>query len=268
MYEMVAQKKKSCIYTKNVIPIIVDFWFEDEEDLVGFYDTYKHCPLVLITSAEVYDFLKSKNCPLNIGHWALSLPDSQILNENYTKKTWDLVLLGRTNPYFVRMLETYCTKYPEFEYVLGNADINNRNFVTNKGRDAGHAIGREAYLEMVRSTKIAFYSTPGIDEAKTCTNFFNQVTPRFLELLAGGAFVMAHYPQNADTEYYEMDTMCNDVDSYEEFEKQLNEYRLRTDLPIEKNKAYLSKHYTSARISDLIKILNENNISVVEKNNK
>lgn len=253
---------KMCRFTKNTIPVIIDFWLE-ENQLKLFYENFKHCPLVLVTSAEVYHFLLNHNCPLNIEHWPLSLPDSQRLSSDAIfDKKWDLTLLGRTNPYFLEMLERYCKKYPDFEYVLGNNNIDNRYFYTNKGKKVGHAIGREAYLEMLRATKISFYTTPGLDLAKKETNFFNQVTPRFLELIAGGCLVMAHYTKNADTDYYEIDSLCKDIDSYEEFEKQLNMLREIKQVPIEKYVEYLNKHYTSERISLLVEILERNKIRI------
>ena len=59
---------------KSTIPVIIDFWLNDSE-LPSFYEAYKDCPLVLITSAEVVEYLKTKNCPLKIEHWPLSIPD-------------------------------------------------------------------------------------------------------------------------------------------------------------------------------------------------
>lgn len=260
LFVMGAKTQKSCRLTKNTIPVIIDFWLA-ENQLKSFYDNFKHCPLVLITSAEVYQFLLGHNCPLKIAHWPLSLPDYHKLSPDAVfDKKWDLALLGRTNPYFLNFLERYCEKYPDFEYVVGTNNIDNRFFYTNKGKKVGHAIGRDAYLEMLRATKISFYTTPGLDLAKTETNFFNQVTPRFLELIAGGCLVMAHFPKNADTDYYEIDKLCKDIDSYEEFEKQLNTFIVIKEVPIEKYTEYLNKHYTSKRINLLLEILECNQI--------
>jgi hypothetical protein len=262
LFVMTARVEKSCRLTKNTIAIIIDFWLK-ESDLKLFYENYKHCPLVLITSAEVYEFLRFHNCPLNIEHWPLSLPDSQKLDPDiiYDKK-WDLSLLGRTNPYFLNMLEKYCLKHPDFEYVRGSNDIDNRYFYTNKGLKVGHAIGREAYLEMLRATKISFYTTPGLDLAKKETDFFNQVTPRFLELIAAGCLVMAHYPKNADTDFYEIDKLCKDIASYEVFENQLDCLRSIKEVPVENYLNYLNKHYTSKRLGLFEDILKKNEIKI------
>ena len=262
LFVMKANTQKSCRLTKNTIPVIIDFWLA-ENQLKSFYENFKHCPLVLITSAEVYQFLLDQKCPLNIAHWPLSLPDYHKLSPDAVfDKKWDLALLGRTNPYFLNFLERYCEKHPDFEYVLGTNNIDNRFFYTNKGKKVGHAIGRDAYLDILRATKISFYTTPGLDLAKTETNFFNQVTPRFLELISGGCLVMAHYPKNADTDYYEMDSFCKDIDSYEEFEKQLDILRDIKVIPIKKYSEYLSKHITSQRINLFLKLLEQNLIKI------
>ena len=262
LFVMDARTLKSCRLTKNTVPVIIDFWLA-ENQLNLFYENFKYCPVVLISSAEVYQFLLCHNCPLNIAHWPLSLPDYHKLSPDAVfDKKWDLALLGRANPYFLNFLERYCEKHPDFEYVLGTNNIDNRFFYTNKGKKVGHAIGRDAYLEMLRATKISFYTTPGLDLAKKETNFFNQVTPRFLELISGGCLVMAHYPKNADTEYYEMDSLCKDIDSYEDFEKELNQLLYIKEIPFKKYSEYLNKHITSARLNLLVKLLEQNQIKI------
>lgn len=259
IFIMGAGTQKKCRLNKNSIPIIIDFWL-NKNQLDLFYANFQFCPLVLITSAEVYNFLVENKCPLNIAHWPLSLPDNLKITES-TKfnKKWDLVLIGRTNPFFLELLRIYSEKHPEFEYVLGSNDIDNRFFYTNKGANAGHAIGRDAYLRMLRSARIAFYTTPGLDLAKKETSFFNQVTPRLLELISGGCNVIAHYPVNADTIYYELDTFLKNVDNYSEFEKQMNLFRI-TNPPMKNYSEYLNKHYTSRRVELLKEILIKNDI--------
>jgi hypothetical protein len=262
LFVMTASTSKNCRLTKNTIPVIIDFWLRDSE-LYLFYENYKHCPLILITSLEVFYYLKEHNCPLNIEHWPLSLPDNLRLSpDDLFDKEWDLAILGRANPYFSRMLKRYSDEHPDFEYILGSDNIDRRFFFTNKGNCVGNAVGRQAYLEMLRRTKISLYTTPGLDEAKFETDYFNQVTPRFLEMIASGCLVLAHYPKNADTDYYEMEKLCKDINSYEEFETLLDAYRDLDKVPIVKYSEYLSVHYTSQRIGLLLDILMKNNIKV------
>ncbi len=253
-FVMMAVPKGACLLDKNTIPVIIDFWLK-EEDLPAFYKAYKHCPLVLLTNAEVYEFLKKNNCPLKIEHWPLSFPDQYKLDktENYIKE-YEFCIFGRPNPFFIRMLDKYCEKNPDFIYIMNNGDINHRMYITNKGAFVAEDTGRQSYLEMIRKTKITCYTTPGLDEAKVETSRFNQVTPRLFEMLCGGCHVIGHYPDSADTQYYQLKNIVPNVDNYERFESVLNDMR-KTSVNIDKIKEFMSKHYTSTRVSMLRTIL-------------
>jgi hypothetical protein len=142
------------------------------------------------------------------------------------------------------MLDKYCVEYPELVYVRNENVGNEKKYITNKGNILCDA-SRENYFMMIKKAKVTFYSTPGIDESKIGANNYNQVTPRFLELLSGGCYILAHYPANSDTEFYEMDTICDNIHSYEQFKERMNYYRSTPDSPIKRNAQYLKRHYTS-----------------------
>lgn len=257
MFVMETGKAKMCRLNKNTVPVLIDFWLQTD-DLHAFYKAYKYCPLVLVTSAEVYHFLKQNRCPLNIKHWPLSLPDDEAKLKTSTLeiKKWDLVLIGRSDPYFINFLKRYCEEDTNFIYVDGNDNMNNRSFYTNKGDKVGEAKNRDQYFEMINSARIAFYSTPGVDASKLNNSKFNQVTPRFLELLAGGCYVFSNYKENEDTEYYEFDKMSKKINSYEDFRIALNACRNnKISVDLRKIHNYLKKHNTSSRVKLLKEIL-------------
>ena len=89
-------------------------------------------------------------------------------------------------------------------------------------------------------------------------NGWNQVTPHFLEEVAGMCHIIARYPENADTQWYEMDQICKCVGSYEEFAQLVDRYR-NESVDYEKYTRYLKKHYTTQRAALLKEILRENN---------
>lgn len=254
---MTASTKTLCILDKNTIPIIIDFWLT-ENDLPKFYKAYKHCPLILITSAEVFSFLKKHNCPLPIEHWPLSLSDN--IEVKSDKKIYDFCFIGRKDPFFTEMVERYADKHPDFEYVLNNDDIENREYQTNKGAFIGKDTGRDSYFDIIRKSKICVYSTPGIDKAKDVIGRFNQVTPRVLEILSGGCYVLGHYPNNPDTEYYDLKSIIPQIQSYNDFEYYMNLYRSLPPRDIMECYNYINKHRTSSRIDLLKKILDRHNI--------
>lgn len=260
-FVMQAKENKLCILDGNTIPVIIDFWLE-EKDLSAFYSAYKHCPLVLVTSAEVVEFLKENKCPLPIEHWPLSYPDIYKMDIDAVKdKVYEFCIFGRPNPFFIRLLDEYCEKHSDFTYIHSVGTEKNRVFVDHIGKVVAVDTGRQSYLDMIRKTKISCYTTPGIDESKKITGRFNQVTPRVFEMLTNGCSVIGHYPNNADTRYYELSSLIPNVDNYEEFEKVLDSLRVKP-LDFEKIAAYMEKHYTSTRATMLIDILKKHSIGI------
>lgn len=258
-FVMQAETKKLCILDRNTIPVIIDFWLE-EKDLQEFYEAYKYCPLVLVTSAEVFEFLKSNNCPLTIEHWPLSYPDIYKMDIDKVKnKKYDFCIFGRPNPFFVRLLDEYCEKHSDFTYIHSTGTENNRAFVDHNGNVVLKDTGRQSYLDMISKTKISCYTTPGIDESKKITGRFNQVTPRLFEMLTNGCSVIGHYPDNADTRFYELKSLIPNVDNYDEFEQALDALRTKP-LDFSQIASYMNKHYTSTRGTMLTEILKRHSI--------
>lgn len=260
-FVMQANRNMQCFLDCNTIPVIIDFWLE-EKDLQDFYIAYKHCPVILVTSAEVMDFLNDNKCPLPIEHWPLSYPDIYKMNMGVMNdKKYDFCILGRPNPFFIRLLNEYCEKHNDFTYIHSEGTEKKRSFVDHNGNIIAVDTGRQSYLAMIRKTKISCYTTPGIDESKKITERFNQVTPRLFEMLANGCSVIGHYPDNADTRYYELSSIIPNVNNYDEFESALDSLRAH---PFDYSKiaAYMEQHYTSTRVTLLKNILKKYSIDI------
>ena len=261
-FVMQARTNKQCILDCNTIPVIIDFWLE-EHDLPSFYEAYKHCPLVLVTNAEVVEFLKSSDCPLQIEHWPLSYPDIYRMDKNTRKtKEYEFCIFGRPNPFFIRLLNEYCEKHPDFTYIHSTGTEKNRSFIDHRGNVVRVDTGRQSYLDMIGKTKISCYTTPGIDESKKITNRFNQVTPRLFEMLTNECVVIGHYPDNADTCYFELRSIIPNVNDYEQFERELDSLRVK-QFDFDQIAAYMNKHYTSTRAEMLVNILKKHSISIL-----
>lgn len=257
---MKASTQKTCFVNSHTIPVIIDFWLE-EQDLQYFYKAYQCCPLILVTNREVYDFLKKSNCPLNIEHWPLSFPDQYALTDNTNVKQYEFCIFGRPNPFFIKLLDEYALKHNDFEYILNNGDINNRVYISNKGNIVAKDNGRQSYLDMIKKTKISCYTTPGIDESKTETKSYNQVTPRLFEMLCNGCMVIGRYPNTADTIWYNLKSVVPNVSNYIEFEEVLDRMRA-SSFNVKEVQQFMNNHYTSSRARSLRHILNKHNISI------
>lgn len=236
---------------KNIIPCMIDFFCKGKDELQLFYGRYDKNPLVLISSREAYDYLVSVNCPLNIKHLALSISDKYRVTSN-TKfaKEYDVVMLGRQNKVLMEFLEQYKEKHPDLTYVYGIKNGHKFSYRDSKGNDIGSLDSREEYMAMMRKSRVGLYATPGMDGGREHTNGFNQVTPRFLEYLVSGCHVIARYPQNSDTDFYEMDKLSVNADTYEQFEEAMNKAR-QQDVNMGLYSSYLEKHYTSERVRTL-----------------
>lgn len=255
---MGAHPQQFCILDRNTIPVIIDFWLP-EHVLESFYNSYKRCPLVLVTSAEAFEYLKQHNCPFPVEHWPLSLPDT--FEVGYTQKIYDFCLIGRTNPFFVRMIERYAEENSDFTYVVNHGETDNREFYSNKGDFIAKDTGRSSYIDIIRKSKITVYTTPGMDEAKKETSDFNQVTPRVMEMIAGGCYVISRYPDNPDTRYYDLDRVTCKVESYDEFKAAMDRYRAAPPRNTDECNAYIAKHNTTSRVRMLKDILAKHDIT-------
>ena len=253
-FELSAKLQQSFENRKNFIPVIIDF-FHSENKLERFEQAHSKNPLVLISSKEVYDYLKDKLKRTKIVHWGLSLPDKYKIDGNEKfEKIYDFVLFGRQNKILLDYLKEYEKKYPNIIYVYESNE--KFHYVNNLGEYVGYYKGREEYIQLMRTSKMALYSTPGMDNSRQDANGFNQVTPRFLGYIACGCQLVLRYPHNADTEYYHLGDFCPCINTFSEFERIVNTYR-DTNPNMKFYAKYLSQHYTSVRVKELKKILSE-----------
>lgn len=239
--------------SSNIIPCIIDFW-ETADEVKVINKIYSRNPLVLISSKEAFEFLRQHVCSVNIVHWGLSLPDKYAINENtkFSKK-YDVAIMGRQDNLLDSFLQRYIKEHPDMVYAIKKRENGHFNYYTNKGDFIGCADSRDGYFKIMQGAKCGLYATPGITD-KDGSNGFNQVTPRFFELLSSGCHIIARYPKNPDTDYYELSKFCQSINDYESFAKRLDFCRYN-DVDMSAYSRFLSKHYTSVRAKHLEQII-------------
>lgn len=247
--------------SRDIIPVIIDF-FLPEDQLARFEKNFSKNPLVLISSKEVYDYLKKCGTKLPIAHWALSLSDKyKITQETHYDKMYDLVIMGRQNSVLLNFLKKYVSKNPSFSYVYCK-DIKREDghrdffYYTSTGKSLGTKNNRQEYIDLMRQARCSLYSTPNIDTDGTRAHGFNQVTPKFLEYISSGCHILARYPKNSDTDYFELDKFSPSIETYEQFEERMDYCRTH-DVDMKFYSDYLEKHYTSTRAKELQDILKQ-----------
>lgn len=239
---------------KSCIPIFIDCII-DENKLEDFYLSYSRCPMLLISDKNIYDLLIKKKYPCKIYHFPLSLPDKYKLNTqiNYNK-TYDAIMIGRKNSVFMEWINRYSLNNSDFIYLYQTkGEDGELYYIDNKGNIIGNFHTREQYIDLIRKTKISFYSTPGIDNGKK----IDPVTPRLFELMSAQCNLIVRYSDNADTIFFELGKIFKSINNYEDFEKQMNIFLTSKDYPKSVYEEFLSKNYTSKRAELLINIINE-----------
>ena len=226
---------------KTLVPWIID-WFVNPKYLWLYEWMYRKHRLVLVSSMEVYAYLKRQSSNMNVEHLGLSLSDRyKITKYDRFEKMYDVVLLGRQNETMMEYLNRYKEQHPNLSvYKPARKDVDTR----------------EGYMREMRKGRIGIYAAPGFDADAKRTHGFSQVTPRFLEYVASGCHIIARYMDNEDSKYYELEKFSPSVENYGIFEK-LMDKALSTQVDMEFYADYLEKHYTSTRCAKLKKILNE-----------
>ncbi len=256
VFELGVNTDPSAIISQESVPMIIDFW--KHTDLDTFYNVYKNCKLVLISSLEVINYLKYNQCPLNIQHLPLSLPDRYAINALTTyEKRYDILFAGRPNTVLLNYMQEFAEKFPEIEYLRQENIGDELYYVSNKRGIVGKFHSRKEYIELLRASRISFYSTPGIDGGEKRTGGFNPVTPRFLELLSAQCLLLGRYSENEETAFYELDKVCPHIETYIQFENALLAYLMHPLVPLPKYTSILQKHYTSCRVKQLAVILEQ-----------
>lgn len=252
-FSMLPMQFDSFSNSKKSIPIIIDFWTKNVKQ---FDKYYKRCPLVLISSKEVYQFLKENNSKVNIKHFPLSLPSKYQYNSSDHSRNIDVIVIGRKNEILWQFLLKYETENKELEYVYSSLVEGRLKYKSNKRGVLGDVHDRENYIQLVNDSKVALYGTPGIDGGEERTKGFNPVTPKYLELLAAGCQVIARYPKNEETDFYDMNTHGTSIENYGEFKMEMDNILKRgANMPNINLNEYLNKHNTATRIELLNSIL-------------
>lgn len=227
----------------NINTNIIDF-YPTKDVLNKFYHNYNKVKNLYVSSREVYDYLIENQPEREVKHLPLTLPDKyRISKDTRFEKKYDLVMVGRQSPTLLGYLRTYNKSHQLFYVYRGEIKDNNFPYYTNDGKFVGYANTRDEYFNLLRQSRVALYSTPGIDDGKN-TNGFHQVTPRFLEQIACGCNVISQYIDNSDTDFFELGKMSSRVKDYSDFEKAMDKALIQP-ADMEMYDKYLKKHYTS-----------------------
>ena len=246
--------------SKHIVPCIIDF-LEQDNQLQDFYRKHSKNKIVFVSSPFDFQYLKEKKCPIEVALFPYSLSDKYTLNTNKIEKKYDIVLTGRQDPLLYSFFVEFIKKHPDVTYVKRGCNLDNdvnktKAYYLNGKELIGTIETRDEFMKLQAQGKVTLYGLQGYDEF---TKGFFHITPHFLEILACGCHVIAHYPSGSngiDAQFYEVDKFSPSVETYDEFES-LMCHAINSEIDCNLYSSYLQKHYTSVRARELKKILNE-----------
>lgn len=239
---------------RNIVPCIIDFYIRSPWKVKLWYYSYWKNPAICVSSKEVYEYLTKEMHLKKIYHLPLSLSDKyRISKETVFEKKYDLFIAGRQNPILAGFFREYLSRHPETTFVRRELRNGISQYFNQSGECVSETDSREIYVQLIRQARACMYAVPGIDGA-VHTHGFSQVTPRFLEIIAAGCFPLLRYVSNADTDFYQLSSFASSIQSYEDFENQLDIAR-KERVDMEKYSNYLQHHYTSVVAEQLRNIL-------------
>ena len=238
----------------NIVPCIIDFYIREPWKVKLWYYSYWRNPAICVSSKEVYDYLTNEMHLQRIYHLPLSLSDKyRISKDTVFDKKYDLFIAGRQNSVLAGFFRKYLTRHPETTFVRRELRNGISQYFNQNGECVSDTDSREIYVQLMRQARACMYAVPGIDGA-VHTHGFSQVTPRFLEIIAAGCFPLLRYVSNSDTAFYQLSSFAPSIQSYEEFENQLDTAR-KEQVNMEQYSNYLQQHYTSVVAEQLKNIL-------------
>lgn len=244
IFEMSDVAKRNIVWNQSSISACIIDFFTGKDNLHTFYKLHDKVRNLYISSREAYDFLLANSPEREVKHLPLTLADKYRISESTRfDKKYDVIIAARQSSDFMKFLQTYEKTHPISYVYRGKVEGGNFPFYNNKGEFVGYGNTREEYINLLRGGRIAFYSTPGINDGKQ-TGGFHQVTPRFLEEIASGCHVISQYVDNSDTEFFELGRLSKRIENYHDFELAMDE-ALSTPVDMKAYSDYLAKHYTS-----------------------
>lgn len=203
--------------SKKVIPIIIDVWGHEISEFIYLFRKSK---IIFVTSFDVYKKLQSSTISDKVHYIPLSISDIWYKNHEYVSRDIDVLQLGRKNI----VLHDYALKLfienTSLNYVYQERIKGDLHYISTTKGDLGVYNDRAKYMELLKSSKISIVSPPGIEDNKN-TFGMNPVTPRFYESAINYCHMIGRYPLNNDFTKNGIQSVCHNVDSYEDFKEQV-----------------------------------------------
>lgn len=235
---------------RKILPVVVDCW---QQDIAPFLEWYADIPLVYVASLEAYRAIKAAGFDGRLGYLPMSVADT-IRQTRVPEKRIDVIQYGRTNPFLDSCMQRFCERFPSVDYVTMEIRNGRICYRSSKSGLLGDFHERHRFLELLGSARVSLVSAPGMGGEKD-TGGYHPVAVRFFESAAHFCYMLGTYPDNDDFRYCGVRTVCNAVETYDQFESCLMDLLNRPFNCTDEYNQFLDHNVTSVRVSQIVKDL-------------
>lgn len=230
----------------NAIPIFLDF---PERMVREICNATERIPCYWVTCLDIYNKLLECGSK-NVLYFPLSISDIYV-KDSVPQKYHDVIQLGRKNPVLHKYMLEYCERHPRVEYIYQTEDGSLTYYSTIKG-NIGKLDTRDSYMKLMSKCKVSLVSSPGKDNSRNFGNI-DFITPRFYESAISYCYMLGRYTPNKETRMLGLSSVCRNVETYDEFEKELTEY-LNSETFLKKidYDDFIAKNVTSKRVKSIL----------------
>jgi len=214
MFLQLAEELRYYADNPQLIPIVMDLWRDDFPEFLLFAPSFK---LIFVTNQQAFQEL-SPHLP-HLHYLPFSLADQQ-LNRPAAARDIDLIQYGRRNPLLEQYVARLLAEHPELHYVTTEAfDAEQKvRIYSNKLGCLGESDSRTTFMSLLDRSKISLVSTVGMDGSRQ-TGGIDPISPRFLESMAAGCYLVGRIPDNEEFENTGIRKACHHITDYDNFKE-------------------------------------------------
>lgn len=235
---------------KGYVPIFLDFAVNMVDEIC---QATKYLPFYFVTCLDIYNILKSKGSE-NVYYIPLSISD-KYFTESVPEKSVDVIQFGRKNSILHEYMMRYCNDHPQVEYVYQSGDGSLTYESTTRG-NIGRFDKRKDYFDLMASCRVSLVSSPGKDSSRDFGGI-DFITPRFYESAINYCYMLGRYTENEESKLIGIDKVCPHIESYDEFEKNMDMYLKDKDFSkTYEYKEFIKNNVTSKRLEEIVRVVN------------
>lgn len=237
---------------KSVIPIFIDVWHRDLDTLITLT---KELNLFFVISYDMYNSIKNMDPKSKVQYLPLSISDKWISDrqKKISRKTIDVIQYGRRSEILHSYMLKYVEKHKAIEYIY-QVPKDKRLFYysTTKG-ELGEIDTREKFMSLLGKCRVSLVSATGYDGSRDTDETFT-VPARFFESAINYCYMIGRYPKNQDFNRLNIEDVCDNVNSYEEFQCLMDAYlNSETFLKESEYEHFIEDNVTSKRVQSVLK---------------